>query len=231
MQEPTSGIANAPAPDFRPWRSFDPDDPQSIVGAIRTRRWTRLMARFPRIDEMTVLDLGGTPRAWVAAPVCPGRLVILNTEPSGLDDSVRAEVVVGDACDVPPRLRNDRFDLVYSNSVLEHVGGHDRRKRFSETARTLGAHHWVQTPYRYFPLEPHFLFPGYQFLPLTARMAVGRRWGPTRRSVHAMPDRDAIDYVQSIELLSLTEMKAYFPDSEVVREHLGGLVKSLIATA
>ena len=156
--------------------------------------------------------------------------MILNTEPSGEDDSVRAEVVKGDACDPPDVLAVSQFDLVYSNSVIEHVGGHDRRKRFAASARSLAPHHWVQTPYRYFPVEPHFVFPAYQHLPLRTRTLIGRHWGPTRRGVHEL-DRDAaIDFVQSIELLSITEMKAYFPESELIRERFGGLTKSIIAT-
>jgi hypothetical protein len=229
MPQPTRETSTAPVAQFRPWKSFDPDDPRSIVGDIRRRRWTRLVSRFTELGEMTVLDLGGTPRAWAAVPVRPARLVILNTEPSGNDSSVAAEVVTGDACDPPAPLGRDRFDLVYSNSVIEHVGGHERRKRFAETARTFAPHHWVQTPYRYFPVEPHFLFPGYQFLPLAARAALGRHWGPARRSMHTMPVAEAIDFVQSIELLSVTDMLAYFPGCEVARERLGGMVKSLIA--
>ena len=40
--------------------------------------------------------------------------------------------------------------------------------------RELAQLHWVQTPYRYFPVEPHFLFPGFQFLPLTVRAVLMR---------------------------------------------------------
>lgn len=223
--------ASPPAAEFRPWRSFDPDDPRSFVGDIRSRRWARLSERFPDLERMHVLDLGGTARAWAGAAALPARLVILNTEPSGFDESVASELVVGDACDPPPELRSERFDLVYSNSVIEHLGGHDRRKRFADTARGAAPHHWIQTPYRYFPVEPHFLFPAYQFLPLAVRTAIGRRWGPTRRALRSMPARDAVDYVQSIDLLSVTDMHSYFPGSEIARERLAGIVKSLIAIA
>jgi hypothetical protein len=35
--------------------------------------------------------------------------------------------------------------------------------------------------------------------------------------------------VQAIELLSATDLSAYFPDTAIVRERFGGMVKSLIA--
>jgi hypothetical protein len=225
----TSTAESAPAPDFRPWKALDPDEPRSLVGNLRQRRWSLLLARFPELASMHVLDLGGTPRAWAGAPVRPERLVILNTEPSGFDEAVAAEVVTGDACAPPPDLGGHRFDLVFSNSVLEHVGGHDRRKRFADTVRAAAPRHWVQTPYRYFPIEPHFVFPGYQFLPVPARVAVARRWGPTRRGVSRMSPGAVVDYVQSIELLGVTDMAAYFPESEIVRERFAGVVKSLVA--
>jgi hypothetical protein len=86
--------------------------------------------------------------------------------------------VVADACNpvLPAPLSAERFDLVYSNSVLEHVGDHYRRQQFTETVHRHGTHHWVQTPYRYFPVEPHWLFPGLQWLPVRARIAVSQHW-------------------------------------------------------
>jgi len=219
----------APGAEFRPWKVFDPDDPDSFVGSLRGRRWNQFVTRFPELSSMSVLDLGGTPASWAVAPVKPGRLVILNTSPSGFDSSVQATVIKGDACDPPTEVKQDRFDLVFSNSVIEHVGGHESRKRFAESARESAPHHWIQTPYRYFPVEPHFLFPGLQFLPLKARTLIARHWGPVRRDLGRMKMSDAIDNLQWIELLSITDMQVYFPDSEIVHEHLGGLVKSLIA--
>jgi hypothetical protein len=86
----------------------------------------------------------------------------------------------------------------------------------------------VQTPYRFFPLEPHWLFPGLQFLPARARADVTLRWplGAYRR-VH---ERDqAVRWSLDTELLSRTEMQHYFPDSDIVSERIGPLVKSLIS--
>jgi hypothetical protein len=45
----------------------------------------------------------------------------------------------------------------------------------------------VQTPYRYFRVELHFVVPAMQFMPLGVRTAVASRWQarPQRRSAQA----------------------------------------------
>ena len=40
---------------------------------------------------------------------------------------------------------------------------------FAETARRCGEHHWIQTPARTFPIEPHWLFPYFQLFPVPVR--------------------------------------------------------------
>lgn len=177
-----------------------------------------------------MIDLGGTPRSWQMAPVRPLEVICVNTDPGeavSVDDPpVRS--VVGDACDLPAGLRAERFDLVYSNSVLEHVGGHWRRAAFAEAVRTLSERHWVQTPYRYFPLEPHFLFPALQHLPVHIRAGVVRCWPFGHYGAVNRRD-DAVASVLAVELLSVADMEHYFPDSELERERVAGLTKSLIA--
>ena len=110
-----------------------------------------------------------------------------------------------DACDLPERISSERYDLVFSNSVIEHVGGHAQRMRFAEAIHKISNRHWVQTPYRYFPVEPHWLFPGLQFMPLALRARLlrhsasgahqGREASMTHCSVNGgqahQPHRDA----------------------------------------
>jgi hypothetical protein len=117
---------------------------------------------------------------------------------------------------------------VISNSVLEHVGGHAQRLRFASAVRDLAPRHWVQTPYRYFPIEPHWLFPGFQFLPLTIRAELSRRW-PLVHTPSASR-AEGLRAAMGVELLSRTEMKYYFPESTIRAERMLGAVKSLIAT-
>jgi hypothetical protein len=173
-----------------------------------------------------VIDLGGTVRHWETSPVRPASVVVVNliAESSPAD---WISPVQGDACDLPAELMmGDKFDLVYSNSVIEHVGGHFRRLAFAENVRSLAPHHWVQTPYRYFPIEPHWLCPGLQFLPQRARAAAIRRWplSPARPN-----QQQALRDVLEVELLSKTEMRFYFPASEIYPERFLGMTKSLTA--
>ena len=136
--------------------------------------------------------------------------------------------VQGDACDPPAHVRDAEFDLVYSNSLIEHVGGHARRCDFASVVHAMASRHWVQTPYRYFPIEPHWLFPGLQFLPQRARAWAIQRWPLSS----FRPNSElALRHVLEVELLSQTEMKYYFPRSELLKERVLGLTKSIIAVA
>jgi hypothetical protein len=131
--------------------------------------------------------------------------------------------VVGDACEIG---NIGTFDIVFSNSLIEHVGGHERRLRLAELVTVSAPRYWVQTPYRYFPIEPHFVVPGMQFLPLGARAAIAERWhaGPRRR-----PPAEALRMVEWIELLGIRQLGSYFPQAQIAIERLAGVPKSIIA--
>lgn len=207
----------------------DAYSPVSLSARTRGARWRELHARFPALNRMRVVDLGGDLRAWRLAPVRPRELVLLNRfEQDAPDEWITT--VVGDACALPDELRGERFDLVYSNSVLEHLGGHARREAFAASVHALGDAHWIQTPYRYFPLEPHWLCPGFQFLPVRARAAVTLRW-PLGNYTQVESMAEAVRWSLATELVSETELRHYFPRSAVWRERVLGMTKSLVAIA
>jgi hypothetical protein len=203
------------------------DAPGSVGERRRSDRWERFSTTFPDIGSMSVIDLGGTVEAWLRAPVRPASVHVVNleSEPEEMPDWIRADQA--DACNLPAAIAGGSYDVVFSNSVIEHVGGHAQRQRFADAVHKLADRHWVQTPYRYFPIEPHWLFPGFQFLPLTVRAEVSRHWP----LVHTQsPNRDeGLRAAMSVELLSRTEMAFYFPQSEIVFERMLGTAKSLIA--
>lgn len=212
---------------IRSLRRFLADSPDSLGWRQRETRALWLAETFPDLPQMSVIDLGGRIGPWKRAPVRPKHVHVVNLEPPPAEIPEWAEVDHGDACSLPAHIAGRRYDLVYSNSVIEHVGGHERRERFAEAVHQLADAHWVQTPYRYFPIEPHWMAPGMQFLPVLARAEYGRRWplayttGGTRE--------EAVKRVLRIELLDRTQMRHYFPTSVLRAEKVYGMPKSLIA--
>ena len=203
------------------------ESPTSYGGRRRAARAAWLRRTFPELAEMTVLDIGGRVESWTRAEVRPARVHVVNLEspPAQVPDWV--EVDHADACELPPEIRSRRYDLVFSNSVLEHVGGYERRCRMAEAVRELAPRYWVQTPYRYFPVEPHWIAPGMQFLPVAARAALARHWPLSHTPA---PDRrTSVSQVLATELIGRTELRFLFPEAEIRAERLLGLPKSLIA--
>lgn len=214
-------------PDLHTLRAKLVESPDSIGGRLRLRRWDMVRTEFPDIERMSVIDLGGRVEAWQRAPVRPAHVHVVNLEPPAADAPSWVEFDYADACDLPAAITSRSYDLVFSNSVIEHLGGHARRIAFADAVHALADRHWIQTPYRYFPIEPHWLFPWFQHLPVAARAYVSRRWplvhtrGPTSTGT--------LDAVMGIELLSRTELQAYFPKSRIIAERVGPLPKSIVA--
>ena len=71
--------------------------------------------------------------------------------------------VQGDALDLP--FADGEFDIVFSNAVIEHVGGRDRQRRFVEESLRVARRAFVTTPNRWFPVEVHTRLPLVHWLP------------------------------------------------------------------
>ncbi|MGU3293300.1 class I SAM-dependent methyltransferase [Williamsia sp. M5A3_1d] len=206
-------------------RLVDANNPRSLSYRARKRRWLKFAETFPDVADMRVLDLGGTPDFWRNAPSRPGHLTLVNMVPATA--GAGEVVVLGDACDPPSAVLSERYDLVVSNSLIEHVGGHSRRQELSDVIRSVGDSYWVQTPYRYFPIEPHWMFPGLQFLPFEARVRVTQQW--KIGNMQTADRQTAIDNVAEVELLGITQMRDYFPDGDIWAERAAGLIKSMVS--
>jgi hypothetical protein len=196
------------------------------------------MRRFATVFSLTerkrILDVGGTPEIWrfIDVEEAP-RVTILNmprADESRESAAAGIEYVHGDGCNLPFRDRS--FDIVFSNSVIEHVGGPESQARFAQEIRRTGRGYWVQTPNRYFPIETHLLMPLVHLLPPAWRAFIVRRF-----TVWQWIQRPAADekrfyiehFVSDIRLLSAGQMQALFPDASILRERFLLFTKSLIA--
>jgi hypothetical protein len=174
-------------------------------------------------------------RAGVAGGACPSMSTVMEgaapSAPAG--QGMRLQAQRG----VPRQIRGDgrrlpfadgAFDVAYSNSVIEHVGDGEDQRRFAAEVRRVAARLWVQTPSRWFPVEPHLVAPFVHFLPRRLQHVLARwatPWGWENRP----SAEQARAFVDGIRLLTFREMRELFPDCEILRERFLGLTKSFVA--
>jgi len=92
----------------------------------------------------------------------------------------------------------------------------------------VGKQVFVQTPNRWFFLEPHFLALFVHYLPWSiARRLV--RFCSIRGLLRCGDDVDLNQLAEELRLLNLQELKDLFPDCEIYREKWFGMTKSFIA--
>lgn len=190
--------------------------------AMRARRTADFIKKMNLRGGERVIDLGGAPGSWRSVPL-PLQIVIVNL-PGALhqDPNSHHEItyLAGDACDLS-QFADGSFDIAFSNSVIEHVGGPDKRAALAREARRLAPRYWVQTPSIWFPVEAHTYLPFWWFYPPFVKRAFIRRW---RRILPAW-----CEMIEGTTVLPRSEVKALFPDAELSTERLLGFPKSYIA--
>lgn len=80
--------------------------------------------------------------------------------------------IVADAAHLP--FADRTVDIIYSNSLLEHVGDRSVQWRVFTEIERVGRKFFIQTPNRHFPIEPHHLLPFFQYWPRFVQRWVGR---------------------------------------------------------
>lgn len=202
---------------------------ESLLSHFRSRRMQRFERAFAITNETRILDVGGTPFNWAFLEARP-LVTIVNLPYSCEPWEPRFTCVFGDGRRLP--FADQSFDIVFSNSVIEHVGDWESQQQFAAEIARVGRAYWVQTPNRGFPVEPHLMTPFLHYLPLAWQSRIARRF-----TVWALIERPSADrwtfyidhYLRDIRLLDTSEMRRLFPGAEIVRERLGGLTKALIA--
>jgi len=206
------------------------EDRGSLAFRLRKRRMAFFLDLLATVEKpVKLLDVGGTAQFWQILTPFPNddvRITLLNLEDAGVSGPY-VKSVAGDARSLAFDDRS--FDVVFSNSVIEHVGNFQDQARMAGEIRRVGHRYFVQTPNKFFPIEPHFFFPFFQFLPLPVRawLLSHVRLG---RSVRKRLDPDkAAAQAASIRLLGKKEVRRLFPSAQLYQERIYGMVKSFVA--
>lgn len=196
---------------------------------FRSARMAKFAKLFGITAETRILDVGGTPANWALLGVRP-RVTILNLPRAIEEDREAMTWVFADGCRLPFRDRS--FDVVFSNSVIEHLGGAEKHEQYAREIARVGVRYFVQTPNRWFPVEPHLLTPLVHFLPRTWQRPWIERFTVWEWLARPRADQRAFyleHYLRDIQLLDGRAMRRLFPDARLIRERFFGMTKSLIA--
>jgi len=196
---------------------------------FRRKRMAQFVDVFRPGPETTILDIGGTKFNWNLIS-SKSQIVLLNLSPPAPHDLAsypeNYTFCQGDGTNL--QFEDGSFDIVFSNSVIEHLRSWENQRKFAEHVRRVGKKVWVQTPARHFFLEPHLFTPFVHYLPKTWQRRLLRNftvWGlftrPTSEQVEA--------FLEEVRLLDRAEMEQLFPDCEIAEEKFLFFIKGFVA--
>ena len=198
---------------------------------FRRKRMKKFYQALNITAKTKVLDVGGLPFIWeigegiglprVDSITC---LNIYEVDRANLPSNVHW--VIGDGCKLP--FADGEFDVVFSNSVIEHLGTIEAQVAFAKEIARVGKNYWVQTPDPRFFMETHYLSPFVHWLPKGILRRIARyttTWGLVMRPTPQQID----ERLAEIRLIKVREFKNMFPGAEIITERFIGMPKALVA--
>lgn len=207
----------------------DNKNPKSLASSFRSKRLNLFKGFVEGLPKpIKILDIGGTPEFWGNAGLITADVEITLLNLSLVEtDSLNVVSITGDATDLSS-FADKSFDIAFSNSVIEHLFTFENQQKMASEALRVSKYHFIQTPNFWFPIEPHWVFPCFQFLPKTLRIFLTRylNLGHINRAGSWSAARKQ---VEEIQLLSQSEMFRLFPKSSIWEEKLLIFNKSFVA--
>jgi hypothetical protein len=213
------------------------DSSGSVGSRLRAKRITPLIAMIRKIHqkcgEVQIIDIGGTRSYWNILPrnILEDHnttITIINLPGSDLPpNEAHFKFAYGDGCHLD-QFADYFFHIAHANSVIEHVGDWPHMVRFAQEIQRLAPNLFVQTPYFWFPVEPHFMTPFFHWLPRPLRISLIMRFALGNHTRSASVDAAAAK-LERYRLLDQNMLQALFPKARIQREKVAGLTKSLIA--
>ena len=206
------------------------DNENSLSNRFRSRRFRYFEQLFSGFEgPVSILDVGGTVRFWECRGWA-GRndvdITLLNLFSEDVDVP-NIKSVAGDATNLS-QYEDNTFDVVFSNSVIEHLFTYENQKAMASEVQRVGKAHWIQTPNYWFPFEPHFHWLGWHWYPRSLRVAAIQKFkcghrGPIKGR------KEAEEAIDEVRIMTKRELRAAFPASRIWSERLLGLTKSHVA--
>ena len=97
-----------------------------VSSYFRRRRMKCFLEELAVHGDKKILDVGGEYYFWEQL-TCVKDVTLLNLHKSGENERIKS--IEYDGTDFP--FKDNEFDIVFSNSTIEHVGDLDRQKLFS----------------------------------------------------------------------------------------------------
>ena len=206
------------------------NNPDSLGNRLRNKRFSFFEKKLEKISAPIhrILDIGGLQNFWTKRNFHTKKniqITLLNlTEEK--TDYPNFNSVKGDATDLSI-YKDKEFDIVFSNSVIEHLFTKEKQVLMAKEVQRVGKYHFIQTPNKYFFIEPHYMLPLFQFLPRKLQLFILTKTPLSRGK--KKPKQSAASSLDEIRLLSFNEMKELFPESKYYKEKFIGTVKSFTA--
>lgn len=211
------------------WKIADFERENSLALKVRVKRmeyFKKLICKLPK--PLKILDVGGTEVFWDIMGFAGNedfKIVILNLSRAETHYS-NFKSVEGDGRNMD-EFEDNEFDVVFSNSVIEHVGSYEDQKKMASELKRVGKHVFLQTPSYYSPVEPHFFIPFFQMFPIWLRTFLLRHFnlGCYQKTENK---KEAEKMVRSVHLMKAKEIGNIFQGFNIKREKLFGLTISFI---
>jgi len=209
---------------------FDPALKTSFNQKFREKRFKIFLKLLSKIDSggpINILDVGGLEVYWNSMNFTAHdnvHITLLNLDEVPTSGA-NFKSIKGDATNLS-MFKDKEIDIVFSNSVIEHLYTFENQQKMANEARRVGRYYYIQTPNYFFPFEPHWLFPFFQYFPFRLKLFLTMNFnlGHYKRITDK---KAATNIVKEVKLLSEKEMMKWFPDGKLYREYFGGLVKSI----
>lgn len=203
---------------------------ERLSAESRRRKLTLLNCCF-RLDAASkIIDVGGElsncSEQLIERHPWPHQITVLNIMHEHLERinarCPEVHTMLGDARNLP--FANKSFDLVYSNAVIEHVGGWSEQVQMAKEVMRVGKAWFVTTPNRWFSFEFHTRLPLIGWLPSPWMVAVSKLW-----SYNHVAHKYQTGLGTHTRLLDVWAMHRLFPSSRIVSLRVTIWPETLIA--